>query len=60
MARPALQKPPARRHLVPFRESKLTRMFGDSFGGSTVGATVMIVNAAPSTGDFDETLHALK
>jgi hypothetical protein len=35
-------------------------MFGDSFGGATVGATVMIVNAAPSAADFDETLHALK
>ena len=52
--------PAARRQRVPFRESKLTRLFGDSLGGHGTGSTIMVVNACPSAADFDETLHALK
>jgi hypothetical protein len=45
---------------VPFRDTKLTRLFADSLGGVTTGHTLMIVNAGPGHADFDETLHALK
>ena len=47
-------------HVVPFRESKLTRLFSDNLGGASSGSTVMIVNAGPCVPDFDETLSALK
>jgi hypothetical protein len=38
------QHPTAAR-LVPFRETKLTRMFADSLGGLSTGTTIMILNA---------------
>ena len=57
----AASLPPRKLQLVPFRESKLTRLFGDLLSGaSSAGSTVMIVNACPSAPDFDETLHAMK
>lgn len=46
--------------LVPFRESKLTRLFKDNLVGSGRGSTVMILNACPAPRDFDETFHALR
>jgi hypothetical protein len=55
----AMQHPESKK-LVPYRDTKLTRLFADSFGGLTTGATIMIVNAGPAAADFDETLHALK
>jgi kinesin family protein 20 len=45
-------------HVVPFRHSKLTRLFQDHFlHASTV---YMIVAANPNYRDFDEALHALR
>jgi hypothetical protein len=46
--------------LVPFRETKLTRLFQDNLAGAGAGYTVMILNVGQSPGDFDETVHALK
>jgi hypothetical protein len=36
---------PGAAKLVPFRETKLTRLFADSLGGLTTGTTIMILNA---------------
>mmetsp|Transcript_37563 Transcript_37563/g.88857 ORF Transcript_37563/g.88857 Transcript_37563/m.88857 type:complete len:933 (-) Transcript_37563:1964-4762(-) len=45
-------------HVVPFRHSKLTRLFQDHFmNGSKI---YMIVAANPRKSDFDEALHALR
>lgn len=44
--------------MIPFRESKLTRIFSGFFMGQ--GKAVMIANASPSDYTFDETLHVLK
>eukprot|EP00743_Colponemidia_sp_Colp-15_P003013 GILK01003258.1.p1 GENE.GILK01003258.1~~GILK01003258.1.p1 ORF type:complete len:1210 (-),score=339.90 GILK01003258.1:490-4023(-) len=44
--------------VVPFRESKITRLFQDYFTG--LGSTVMILNVNPRGDDFDETLRAIK
>lgn len=44
--------------VVPFRDSKLTRIFQDYFIGN--GKAVMIVNASPSALDYEETCHVLK
>ncbi|THD25192.1 Kinesin protein [Fasciola hepatica] len=44
--------------LVPYRDSKLTRLFQGFFTGR--GKACMIVNASPSPDLFDETLHALR
>lgn len=43
---------------IPFRESKLTRLFQGFFSGK--GKASMIVNVNPCASAFDETLHALK
>ena len=43
---------------VPFRESKLTRLFQVFFCGQ--GKVSMIVNVNQCASAFDETLHALK
>ncbi|ELT87596.1 hypothetical protein CAPTEDRAFT_132084, partial [Capitella teleta] len=44
--------------IVPFRESKLTRLFQSFFSGK--GRASMIVNVNQNASTFDETLHALK
>ncbi|KAI0213937.1 Kinesin-like protein KIF20A [Lamellibrachia satsuma] len=44
--------------IVPFRESKLTRLFQSYFSGK--GRASMIVNVNQCASMFDETLHALK
>jgi hypothetical protein len=51
---------PPQLRMIPFRESKLTRLFSDALGGSAPGAVAMIVNAGPSVKDRDETAHALR
>jgi hypothetical protein len=43
---------------IPFRESKITRLFRDSLTGW--GRTVMICNTSQTPADYDETIHALK
>lgn len=42
---------------VPYRESKLTRVLGDSLGGNTF--TAIILNITPNSGMLDETLNTL-
>ncbi|CAH8642689.1 unnamed protein product [Heterobilharzia americana] len=44
--------------LVPYRDSKLTRLFQGFFTGQ--GRACMIVNASPNPELFGETLHALR
>eukprot|EP01122_Echinamoeba_exundans_P009145 TRINITY_DN3167_c0_g1_i1.p1 TRINITY_DN3167_c0_g1~~TRINITY_DN3167_c0_g1_i1.p1 ORF type:complete len:709 (+),score=175.13 TRINITY_DN3167_c0_g1_i1:102-2228(+) len=44
---------------VPFRDSKLTRLFQELFNGQQ-GKAVMIVNVHPRLDAFDEALQALK
>ncbi|VEL13528.1 unnamed protein product [Protopolystoma xenopodis] len=44
--------------LVPYRDSKLTRLFQGFFTGR--GKACMIVNASQNPSLFDETLHALR
>ncbi|CAG5128649.1 unnamed protein product, partial [Candidula unifasciata] len=44
--------------LVPFRDSKLTRMLQNYFNGS--GRAAMIVNVSQSASMFDDTLHVFK
>uniref|UniRef100_T1JH64 Kinesin-like protein n=1 Tax=Strigamia maritima TaxID=126957 RepID=T1JH64_STRMM len=44
--------------LIPFRESKLTRLFQNFFTHKT--AVSMIVNVSPESGMCDESLHVLK
>lgn len=51
--------PANNRMVVPFRESKITRLFQSALTGSG-GRTVMIVNVSPCAKDLDETVHALK
>jgi kinesin family protein 20 len=47
-----------KQRVVPFRESKITRLFRDPLLGW--GTTVMMCNASQDTNDYDETIHALK
>jgi len=49
------QKPPRQ---VPYRDSKLTRLFQDYFDGN--GKATMIVNVSPCSSDYDETFHVLR
>ncbi|CAM9316912.1 unnamed protein product, partial [Scytosiphon promiscuus] len=42
---------------IPYRESKLTRVLGDSLGGSAF--TTIILNITPNNGMLDETLNTL-
>ncbi|KAG6953896.1 hypothetical protein JG687_00012131 [Phytophthora cactorum] len=51
---PSLQK------MVPFRESKLARLFQENLVGNDHGPLVMIVAVNPSSHEFDETLRTLK
>ena len=44
--------------MVPFRDSKLTRLFQDYFVGN--GKASMIVNVSPCSSDYEETCHVLK
>ncbi|XP_064636919.1 kinesin-like protein KIF20B [Lineus longissimus] len=44
--------------IVPFRESKLTRLFQNFFSGK--GRASMVVNINQNASMFDETLHVLK
>jgi hypothetical protein len=46
--------------IVPFRQSKLTRLFQESLVGKKPGPLVMIVAVNPSSQEFDETLRTLK
>lgn len=42
---------------IPYRESKLTRVLGDSLGGNAF--TAIILNITPNSGMLDETLNTL-
>ncbi|KAJ8362220.1 hypothetical protein AAFF_G00388620 [Aldrovandia affinis] len=44
--------------VVPFRDSKLTRVLQGFFSGR--GRSCMVVNISPGASAYDETLHALK
>ncbi|KAL3861886.1 hypothetical protein ACJMK2_007900 [Sinanodonta woodiana] len=44
--------------IIPFRDSKLTRLFQNFFNGT--GRAAMIINISQSSSLFDETIHVLK
>ena len=46
--------------LPPYRESKLTQLFGNHWTGNSASRTTMIVNINPAASDFDETQHVLE
>ncbi|XP_027460054.1 kinesin-like protein KIF20A isoform X2 [Callorhinus ursinus] len=48
----------SKQNLVPFRDSKLTRVFQGFFTGR--GRSCMIVNVNPCSSTYDETLHVAK
>ncbi|XP_052011635.1 kinesin-like protein KIF20A [Apodemus sylvaticus] len=48
----------SKQNLIPFRDSKLTRVFQGFFTGR--GRSCMIVNVNPCASTYDETLHAAK
>ncbi|XP_004643316.1 kinesin-like protein KIF20A [Octodon degus] len=52
------QQSRAKQNLVPFRDSKLTRVFQGFFTGR--GRSCMIVNVNPCASTYDETLHVAK
>nr|CCA19026.1 kinesinlike protein putative [Albugo laibachii Nc14] len=54
------QHPSHLQKIVPFRQSKLTKLFQESFVGRDSGPLVMIVAVNPSIQEFDETLRTLK
>lgn len=54
------QHPPSLQKMVPFRESKLARLFQENLVGDDHGPLVMIVAVNPSSHEFDETLRTLK
>uniref|UniRef100_M4BUK2 Kinesin-like protein n=1 Tax=Hyaloperonospora arabidopsidis (strain Emoy2) TaxID=559515 RepID=M4BUK2_HYAAE len=54
------QHPPSLQKMVPFRESKLARLFQENLVGNDHGPLVMIVAVNPSCHEFDETLRTLK
>ncbi|KAL7998248.1 putative kinesin-like protein [Plasmopara halstedii] len=54
------QHPPNLQKMVPFRESKLARLFQENLVGNDYGPIVMIVAVNPSSHEFDETLRTLK
>jgi len=47
-----------RTNFVPYRDSKLTRLLKDSFGGNS--RTVMITNVSPAGNQYEETVNTLK
>lgn len=51
------QRNPRSEQLVPFRDSKLTRLFQDYFVGN--GRAMMVVNVSPTNADYAETHHVL-
>ncbi|NXN81680.1 KI20A protein, partial [Bombycilla garrulus] len=52
------QNPKMKPSYIPFRESKLTRLFQPFFCGK--GKACMIVNISQHTSTYDETLHVMK
>lgn len=46
------------KNFVPYRDSKLTRLLKDSFGGNC--RTVMITNISPAGNQYEETINSLK
>ncbi|XP_075825133.1 kinesin-like protein KIF20A [Microtus pennsylvanicus] len=48
----------SKQNLIPFRDSKLTRVFQGFFTGR--GRSCMIVNVNPCASNYDETLHVAK
>ncbi|KAE8877941.1 hypothetical protein PF005_g13898 [Phytophthora fragariae] len=54
------QHSPSLQKMVPFRESKLARLFQENLVGDDHGPLVMIVAVNPSSHEFDETLRTLK
>ena len=52
--------PQGQNRIVPFRETRLTRLFQESFVGNANGSIAMVVNCSTEAKDFDETLHVLK
>ena len=50
--------PHAQPHVVPFRQSKLTRIFQQWFQAQS--RMVMLVNVSAAAQDFDEMTHALR
>ncbi|KFQ27400.1 Kinesin-like KIF20A, partial [Merops nubicus] len=52
------QNPKMKPSYIPFRESKLTRLFQPFFGGK--GKACMIVNVNKDAAMYDETLHVMK
>lgn len=54
------QKHHQSKKMVPFRDSKLTRLFQEFFVGENVGSISMIVNISTDPADYDETLYTLK
>ncbi|NXL61204.1 KI20A protein, partial [Chordeiles acutipennis] len=52
------QNPKMKPSYIPFRESKLTRLFQPFFCGK--GKACMIVNINPHASTYDETLHVMK
>lgn len=49
---------PSRPKPVPYRDSKMTRLFQDYFSGQ--GRAAMIVNVNPQVSDYDETSRVMK
>ncbi|KAJ6667811.1 hypothetical protein lerEdw1_016132 [Lerista edwardsae] len=52
------QQSRSKQNVVPFRDSKLTRVFQGFFTGH--GQSCMIVNINPCASSYDETLHVVK
>ncbi|XP_007420396.1 kinesin-like protein KIF20A [Python bivittatus] len=52
------QQTKSKQNVVPFRDSKLTRVFQGFFTGR--GQSCMIVNINPCASSYDETLHVVK
>ncbi|CAH8831112.1 unnamed protein product [Trichobilharzia szidati] len=43
---------------IPYRDSKLTRLLQDSFGGNS--KTIMVANIGPATYNYEETINTLR
>lgn len=56
IARDRIKYPTCQPRMVPFRDSKLTRLLHRSL---SIGAAVMIATMSPTVEDADETIHAL-
>ncbi|XP_072488530.1 kinesin-like protein KIF12 isoform X2 [Notamacropus eugenii] len=53
-----LLDPRQKKHHIPYRDSKLTRLLADSLGGS--GITLMVACVSPSAQSLPETLNTLR